>query len=191
MKKIIVFVSLAFFLGSSIVFAQDTTKTKIITTKFKLPSVDVKTIDGATFNTSQLTNDGKPIIISFWALWCTNCIKELKAIQEVYDDWQEETGVKVVAVSIDDAKSVDKVKPFVNGKSWDYQILLDPNKNLYRALNINQIPIYIPRLSENAKHLSLEAVNTEPPDASYFRKIKWIRYINQLVKNGTERLFDA
>jgi hypothetical protein len=50
---------------------------------------------------------------------------------------------------------------------------------------------YIPRLSENAKHLSLEAVNTEPPDASYFRKIKWIRYINQLVKNGTERLFDA
>lgn len=140
MKKIIVFVSLALFLGSSIVFAQDTTKTKIITTKFKLPSVDVKTIDGATFNTSQLTNDGKPIIISFWALWCTNCIKELKAIQEVYDDWQEETGVKVVAVSIDDAKSIDKVKPFINGKSWDYQILLDPNKNLYRALNINQIP---------------------------------------------------
>ena len=49
-------------------------------------------------------------------------------------------------------------------------------KNL-KQLNINQIPIYIPRLSENAKHLSLisadpsalEAVNTEPPDASYFR----------------------
>jgi len=139
MKKIILFIVL-FFPGTFIVFCQDTTKIKSSAKKFQLPSVNVRTLDGATFNISQLSNNGKPIIISFWAMWCTNCLKELKAIQEVYPEWQEETGVKLVAVSIDDAKSVDKVKPFVNGKNWDYDVYLDMNKDLYRALNINQVP---------------------------------------------------
>lgn len=139
MKKNFLFIAIL-FLGTSIAFCQDTTKTKPSAKKFKLPSVNVKTLDGATFNTSQLSNNGKPVIISFWAMWCTNCLKELKAIQEVYPEWQEETGVKLIAVSIDNAKSVDKVKPFVNGKNWDYDVYLDTNKDLYRALNINQIP---------------------------------------------------
>jgi cytochrome c biogenesis protein CcmG, thiol:disulfide interchange protein DsbE len=139
MKKTILII-LAFCIYSIAGLAQDTTTTGTKQQKFKLPAVDIKTLDGATFNTSQLTNDGKPIIISFWAMWCTNCLKELKAIQEVYPDWQDSTGVKLIAISIDDAKSVDKVKPFVNGRNWDYDVYLDANKDLYRALNINQIP---------------------------------------------------
>lgn len=137
MKKIFLFFAI-FFLGTSLLFSQDTAKSA--TKTFKLPAVNIKTLDGKTFNTSQLSNNGKPIIISFWAMWCTNCLKELKAIQEVYSDWQKETGVKLIAVSIDDSKSVDKVKPFVNGKNWDFDVYLDQNKDLYRALNINQIP---------------------------------------------------
>jgi len=138
MKKIAFLLALV-FLGSSL-FSQDTVSTKSSAKKFKLPAIDVKTLDGAKFNTSQLSNDGKPIVITFWALWCVNCLKELAAIKEVYSEWQDETGVKVVAVSIDDAKSVDKVKPFVNGKGWEYDVFLDTNKDLYRALNINLIP---------------------------------------------------
>ncbi len=121
-------------------FSQETQTTETTKTKTQFPSVDIKTLDGKVINTSQLTNDGKPIIVSFWAMWCVNCLKELKAIQEVYPDWQAETGVKLIAISIDDAKSVDKVKPFVNGKNWDYDVYLDSNKDLYRALNVNQIP---------------------------------------------------
>jgi peroxiredoxin len=67
-------------------------------------------------------------------------MKELKAIQEVYADWQAETGVKLVAISIDDAKSVDKVKPFVNGKNWDYEVYLDQNKDFARAMNVSVYP---------------------------------------------------
>ncbi len=105
-----------------------------------LPDVTVKTITGESFNTSEIDNDGKPIIISFWALWCHPCIKELTTIADVYEDWQEETGVKLYAVSIDDARSTAKVGPLVNGKAWEYEVLLDPNGDFKRALNVNMIP---------------------------------------------------
>jgi cytochrome c biogenesis protein CcmG, thiol:disulfide interchange protein DsbE len=105
-----------------------------------LPNVMVQTLDGKKMNLSELKNDGKPIYISFWALWCVNCIKELNTVTDLYSDWQKETGVKIVALSIDDERNKQKVKPFVSGKGWDYEILLDPNSDVKRAMNINQIP---------------------------------------------------
>lgn len=105
-----------------------------------VPAVDVKTLDGKTFNTSTISNNEKPIIISFWATWCKPCVKELSAIAENYSDWQNETGVKLFAVSIDDSKSMDRVGPYVNSKSWDYEILLDPNGDFKRAMNVVNVP---------------------------------------------------
>lgn len=106
----------------------------------KIPSISIKDIDGKTFNTSDISNNGKPIIISFWALYCKPCQKELSTIAEVYEDWQKETGVKLIAVSIDDARSSARVKPTANGNNWDYEILLDMNGEFKRAMNVNQIP---------------------------------------------------
>jgi thiol-disulfide isomerase/thioredoxin len=106
----------------------------------KLPSVTIKTVDGKTIKTSDISNNGKPIIISFWALWCKPCQKELSTIAEVYDEWQKETGVKLVAVSIDDARSSARVLPTVNGNNWSYEVLLDVNGDFKRAMNVNMIP---------------------------------------------------
>lgn len=104
-----------------------------------MPSVDVKTLDGKIFNTSDIKNDGKPVFVSFWATWCTNCIKELNAIAEVYDDWQDETGVTVYAVSIDD-RMKDQVGPFAAKQGWEYELLLDENRDFFRAMNGSNPP---------------------------------------------------
>jgi len=106
----------------------------------KLPSIELKTIDGKTIKTDEITNNGKPVIISFWALWCKPCIKELTTISEVYDEWVEETGVKLIAVSVDDARSTARVKPTVDAKGWSYDVLLDVNGDFKRAMNVNMIP---------------------------------------------------
>lgn len=106
----------------------------------KLPSVELKDLNGKVVNTASLSNEGNPFIVSFWALWCKPCMRELSAIAEVYDDWQEETGVKLIAVSIDDARSSSRVGPTIMGKGWDYEVLLDLNGDFKRAMNVNMIP---------------------------------------------------
>ncbi len=106
----------------------------------QLPSVQLKTLDGKTVDTSTLSNDGKPFVISFFATWCKPCNRELKAISEVYPDWQEETGMKLIAISTDQAQNINKVKPLVDENSWEYEILLDQNSDFLRALGIQMIP---------------------------------------------------
>lgn len=106
----------------------------------KLPSVKVKNLKGESINTSTFSNDGKPIVISFWATWCKPCLLELTTINEKYADWQKETGVKLIAISIDDTRNSSKVKPLINSRSWDYEVYLDENSDFKRAMSVNDVP---------------------------------------------------
>lgn len=106
----------------------------------QLPQVQVKDTKGRAVNAATLSNDGKPFVISFFATWCKPCLRELRAISEVYDDWRDETGMKLYLVSIDDAQNTSKVKPLVDAEGWDYDVLLDPNSDFFRAMGLQTVP---------------------------------------------------
>lgn len=127
MKRLILFLTLSFAFSLNNVLAQ-------------LPAVTLKTMNGTEVRTDTLSNGGKPFIIDFFATWCKPCIRELDAINEVYEEWQEETGVKIFAVSIDQAQNINKVKPLVSNHGWEYDVLLDPNSEFLRAVGGQMIP---------------------------------------------------
>lgn len=105
----------------------------------RVASVTIKDMDGNDVNTADMGFDG-PVIISFWATWCSPCKRELNTIHEVYEDWKAETGVNLVAVSIDDERTKNSVPMYVNGKAWDYLVLMDTNSDFKRAMGVNNVP---------------------------------------------------
>ena len=106
----------------------------------KIPAATLKKLDGSKINSTSFSNNGKPIIISFWATWCKPCKKELDAIAESYPEWVKETGVKLIAISIDDSRSSGKVVTDVKTKGWEYEVYIDENQDFKRAMNVNNVP---------------------------------------------------
>lgn len=107
----------------------------------QMPDVSLKDLNGKTVNVNKDFSEADKIyVFSFWATWCAPCIQELQAINEVYDDWKEEFDIEVVAISIDDSRTLKRVNPLVNGKGWNYRILLDKNQDLKRALSFSNPP---------------------------------------------------
>ena len=105
-----------------------------------IPNITLKTISGKSIESSDFLNAQEFSIISFWATWCIPCINELDAINELYDSWNENYRIKVLAISTDDARSKKRVRPMVSGKNWAFDVYLDTNQNFKRSLNISGIP---------------------------------------------------
>lgn len=126
MKKILLAFTL--FIGCT-VFAQK-----------RVPSVYLQNLDGDRVNIQTLTSSDNVTVLSFWATWCMPCLRELGAIHKVYPKWKEETNVQLIAISTDDSRTQNRIKPLVNGKGWEYTVLLDPNQDLKRRFHISTIP---------------------------------------------------
>ena len=120
---------LVYFLCYNTAFSQTT-----------IPNITLNTLNGKSVKIQDEISKDKITILSFWASWCVPCINELDAISEVYEDWQEDFNLELIAISTDDARTQKRIRPMVNGKGWPYKILLDKNQELKRALNISTIP---------------------------------------------------
>ncbi len=111
----------------------------------QIPSVKVEDGKGKVLNTSELVDGKTPMIISFWAVTCKPCIRELDAINDVYPDWIEEANFRVVAVSTDDARFTAQARSLAEGHGWsDYTLLYDKNGDFKRAMNVQFTPqVYV------------------------------------------------
>jgi len=108
-----------------------------------LPGVTLTDVNGKKVNVADYGKSGKITVLSFWATWCIPCKKELTNINDLYDDWKKKYNLQIVAVSIDDSRSTSKVKPYIDGQRWNYDVLLDVNQDLKRELNIQSVPFVV------------------------------------------------
>ena len=111
----------------------------IVFSQKSVPNSTLFTLDGKSLKVLDEISKNKITVLSFWATWCVPCINELDDIHKEIEKW-ENANVKIVAISTDDSRTKRRVRPMVNGKKWNFEILLDENQALKRALNINAIP---------------------------------------------------
>lgn len=108
----------------------------------QFPSVRLRDLDGRTVDFADLAARGRDtaLVVSFWATWCVPCIAELDNITDDLAERSPDTPFRLLGVSIDDTRTSNRVKPFVRGKGWDFDILMDTNSELKRSLNITDVP---------------------------------------------------
>ena len=137
----------SFFIATIIIalfsHAQEKTVLEKILGEKTLPSITLPDMNGKKVNVADYGKSGKITILSFWATWCIPCKKELANMAELQEDWAKKYNTQIVAVSIDDSRDTTKVKPYVDGQRWEYEVLLDVNQDLKRNLNIPSVPFTI------------------------------------------------
>ena len=102
------------------------------------PDFTLQDVDGNIIYLDSLLADG-PVFMSFWALWCKMCIKELDALKPYFDEF-DSMGVNLLAISQDKARAVPQVKPFALSHKWKYVVVLDPENILRDLYNVHAMP---------------------------------------------------
>lgn len=106
-----------------------------------IPNVRIQTNEGKNVNTISWIDNETPFIVSFWSTTCKPCLKELDALSENYDDWNEEKPFRVIAVSIDDSRSLARAKALASGRGWDmFDVFFDVNSEFRRLMNVSMVP---------------------------------------------------
>lgn len=138
-----------------------------------LPDISLNTLNGEEINIKSISNNDKIAVVSLWATWCVPCIKELDAISVYYEEWKEEVDFELYAVSTDDSRTIKRVNAMVNGKGWEYTVLLDTNNELQRALGASTIPLTL--IVKNNKIVYRHSGYSAGVEFELFDKIKELK----------------
>jgi peroxiredoxin len=129
------FSKLVYILGITFILFSQAEGTEI---KSKAPNFTAEDLDGRKVELKSILPNG-PVLISFWATSCKPCIQELSAVQKFYAEYKKK-GFEVLAINVDGPRSLSAVKPKVKGLKWEFPVLLDTNKDVYRRYQVLGIP---------------------------------------------------
>lgn len=108
-----------------------------------LPNLDLLTLDGIKVNASEISNNDKPMVLVFWKTNEKECCDQLNMINDVYEDFFKQKGVKVVAICVDCVGKTQHIKPFVYGHDLDVEVYIDRNGDFKRSMNVSKVPYTI------------------------------------------------
>ncbi len=83
---------------------------------------------------------GHPVLLNVWATWCDPCREEMPSIERLHRDYHPR-GLRIVAVSIDDAGNEELIREFAKNHDLTFDILHDPKSDImpqYRVLGVPQ-----------------------------------------------------
>lgn len=97
---------------------------------FKLPL-----LSGGTLDSERLK--GSPVVINFWASWCTPCREEAPVLEAKWQEYKDD-GIKVIGVNVQD--SLSDAKAFTSEFGLTFPSVRDRNLDLYNAFGVRGLP---------------------------------------------------
>ena len=86
-----------------------------------VPDLKLETLDGASIDLAK--QDGRVLLVNFWATWCAPCREEIPDLKTLHSDLKED-GLTVIGVALD-RKGREVVAPFVDKHAVNYPIVVD------------------------------------------------------------------
>ena len=95
-------------------------------------------LNGRTVTLSEYLKKG-PVLINFWATWCSPCKKEMVYLDKFERKYKDE-GLSILSISVDSQKSLSHVRSYIRANDYIYDVFLDPNRQVFKKLNGNLMP---------------------------------------------------
>jgi peroxiredoxin len=89
------------------------------------PDLSLETMDGRQINLAD--QNGKVILVNFWATWCAPCRREIPDLINLYSELKDE-GLMIVGIAVDQ-EGAKVVEPYVQKQDINYPIVLDPDQS--------------------------------------------------------------
>lgn len=138
-----------------------------------LPNTPIKQMNGSSIPFNQAFEKGKVTLVSFWATWCIPCKKEIITIRRATPDWKKDVDFNYVTVSMDDSRAAAQVRSYAKSQGWDFPYFQDPNNDLKRSLNFQNVPFSI-IVGKDGKIAYMQSGFEQGGENIIFEKIKEI-----------------
>jgi peroxiredoxin len=101
------------------------------------PAYSALTMQGDTISLRSLR--GQPVLLNVWATWCIPCRQEMPAIEQLHAGFAD-SGLKVIAVSVDEAGSNADVRQFIKTFGLTFTVARDPDKRVSQTFRTIGVP---------------------------------------------------
>lgn len=135
-----------------------------------LPNVPVTAFGGGETSLADLK--GRPVVLNFWATWCSPCVAELPALNALAKSFGDKDP-RVVAVSVDRG-GAPTVEKFLAGRNLGaLAFYLDPPNKLIREVGTQVLPLtlFVDADGREVGRLYGDADWTAPGTADWIRSL--------------------
>lgn len=106
---------------------------------FRAPEFRARRLDDPARVARLSDYRGTVVLVNVWATWCGPCRTEMPSIQRLYQELGPR-GLRVVAVSIDDAGAGRDIRDFAREYGLTFDILHDPTGDIQRTYQLIGVP---------------------------------------------------